>query len=67
VRYESVNTQESVPTGFAISPATERTVTVIGAAFKPIPNIVLKADYQMHKNEAKTGLNQFNVALGYLF
>jgi hypothetical protein len=67
VRFESVNTQESVPTGFAANPANERTATVLGAAFKPIPNIVLKADYQIHKNEAETGLNQFNVALGYLF
>lgn len=67
VRYESVNTQESVPAGYQFSPATERTVTVIGAAFKPIPNVVLKGDYQIHKNEAETGLNQFNIALGYLF
>ena len=67
VRYEAVNTQEEVPTGFTSAPANDRTVTVVGAAFKPIPNIVLKADYQIHRNEAKTGLNQFNVALGYLF
>lgn len=66
VRMESLNTQER-PGDIQINPANERTVTVIGAQFKPIPNVVLKADYQLHKNEAETGLNQFNVALGYLF
>ena len=67
VRYERVNTQVSVPDGFAINPATERTITVVGAQWQPITNIVLKGDYQLHSNEANTGVNQFNVSLGYIF
>lgn len=67
VRYETLNTQEEVPAGFTANPANDRKVTVFGAQFKPISSIVVKADYQLHKNEARTGLNQFNVALGYLF
>lgn len=67
VRYEKLNTQKAVPTGFSTSAANDRTVTVLGAELKPITNIVVKADYQIHSNEADTGLNQFNVALGYLF
>lgn len=67
VRYESLNTQREVPSGFSAQPANERTVALIGAQFKPLSNIVVKADYQIHSNEASTGLNQFNIVLGYLF
>lgn len=67
VRYESVNTQAEVPEGFEADPVNERTVTLVGVEWKPITNIAVKADYQLHRNEAETGVNQFNVALGYLF
>jgi hypothetical protein len=67
VRYEKLNTQHVVPEGFAASPATDRSVLAIGAQWKPITNVVLKGDYQIHANEASTGVNQFNIALGYLF
>ena len=56
-----------MPAGFTANPANERQVTVLGLEYKPITSVVLKADYQMHKNEANTGTNQFNIALGYLF
>lgn len=67
VRYEKVNTQEAVPDGFTASPATDRSILAIGAQWRPITNVVLKGDYQIHANEASTGVNQFNLALGYLF
>ena len=67
VRYEWLNTQDRVPTGFTAAPANERTVTTLGAMWKPIVNVALKADYQIISNKADTGVNQFNLALGYLF
>lgn len=67
VRWERLNTQAEVPAGFSSDPANERTVVSLGAAWKPITRVTLKADYQIHRNEAETGVNQFNVALGYLF
>ncbi|HEX6309634.1 MAG TPA: hypothetical protein VFZ69_15775 [Longimicrobiales bacterium] len=67
IRYEQLNTQLEVPAGFAANPANDRSVTSIGAQWKPLTNIALKADYQIHSNEADTGVNQFNVALGYIF
>lgn len=67
VRYEALNTQAAVPSGFSANPANDRTALVLGGQWKPIMNVVVKADYQIHSNEAETGLNQFNVALGYLF
>ena len=67
LRYERLNTQDQVPAGFAADPATERTITTLGIAWKPLPNIALKADYQIQNNQARTGVNQLNAALGYLF
>jgi len=67
VRWEQVNTQDEVPVGFDADPATDRTIVSLGAAWKPVPGAILKADYQIHSNEADTGVDQFNVALGYLF
>jgi hypothetical protein len=67
VRYERVNTQRSVPVGYAIDPANELQVTSIGLAWKPVPQAVAKVDFQLHSNEADTGVNQFNFQLGWLF
>jgi hypothetical protein len=67
VRYERFNTQADVPEGFSADPANDRSILVLGAAWKPIARIALKGDYQVHHNEADTGVNQFSVALGYLF
>lgn len=67
VRYESLNTQDRVPTGFSADPSNDRRILTVGFSWKPIPDVVLKADYQVNHNETETGVNQFNVALGYLF
>ncbi len=67
VRFERLNTQDEVPEGFAANPATDRSILSLGAAWKPIVQIVVKADYQLHSNDADTGIDQLNVALGYLF
>ena len=56
-----------MPAGYARNPAHERTVLTAGAALFPHPQVVVKADHQWRANEAETGVNQFNVALGYLF
>ena len=67
VRYEQINTQDEVPDGFTADPANDRRIVTAGAAWRPMPNISLKADYQIVSNEAETGVNQLNVNLGYLF
>lgn len=67
VRYERLNTQDRVPDGFAANPANDRTILTVGAMYRPLPNIALKVDYQVNRNEAETGVNQLNVNLGYLF
>ena len=67
LRYEQFNTQDEVPEGFAANPANDRRLVTVGAMWKPLPNVSLKADYQIVGNEAETGVNQLNVNLGYLF
>ena len=66
-RYEWVNSQAEVPEGFSANPANEGTILTVGASWKPLPQIVGKIDYEIQKNEATTGVNQLNLALGYLF
>ncbi|MGE0042469.1 MAG: hypothetical protein AB7H88_13270 [Vicinamibacterales bacterium] len=66
-RFEQINTQSSVPTGFLADPAQDQTFHTFGVELKPIGQIVVKADYQRVTNRAGTGRNQFNVNLGYVF
>ena len=67
VRYEQIDTQDKVPAGFAANPANDRTILTLGAAWKPIPNVVVKGDYQIHRSAANSGLNQWNLSMGYVF
>jgi len=66
-RFEMLDTQAGVAPGSTKDPARDRTFHTFGASFAPIPNVVVKADYQWIRNEAATGVDQFNFALGYNF
>ncbi|MBI2838617.1 MAG: hypothetical protein HYX75_09895 [Acidobacteria bacterium] len=66
-RYEQVNTQSEVPEGFTINPAREQSVRTVGVEVRPIFQVVVKADYQMNDTEAGTGVDQWNISLGYSF
>jgi hypothetical protein len=65
-RFERYDTQHDVPGG-SDDPAFEVTLATAGLAFKPHPNVVAKADHQWRSTNAETGLDQWNVALGYVF
>lgn len=67
IRYERFNTQDAVPAGFSADPANNRTIVSLGVAWRPITNVIVKSDYQIHSNDADTGVNQFNLSMGYLF
>jgi uncharacterized small protein (DUF1192 family) len=66
-RWETFNTQDKVPAGFVADPVNDVEITTLGIAFKPIDQIVIKADHQKIDNEAFEGTNQFNVLLGWIF
>jgi hypothetical protein len=67
VRYEQVDTQRRVASGFTADPANDLEVTSVGFAWKPVAQVVTKLGYQIHSNAADTGVNQLNVQLGWLF
>jgi hypothetical protein len=67
VRFERIDTQRDVASGFSSDPANDLTVTSLGVAWKPVPQVVGKLGYQIHSNEADTGVNQLNVQIGWLF
>ncbi len=66
-RYEDLNTQEEVPAGLIADPANDRRVRVYGITYRPIPNVAVKLDLQNRLNGAGTAVDQWNLALGYLF
>ncbi len=67
IRFERFDTQRSVPLGYERNPENDARILTFGAAFKPIPQTVIKTDWQKITNRAGTGASQFNVALGYIF
>lgn len=65
-RFERSDTQDDVPGGTE-DPANDRTTLTTGLALKPHANVILKMDHQQRRDQAKTGINQWNLAIGYLF
>ena len=67
VRFERLDTQADVPSGF--TPDRSRDIRVInaGLSFKPIPNVVIKLDYR--NLDAKVGqiADEFNIGFGFIF
>ncbi|GBC85185.1 hypothetical protein HRbin11_01631 [bacterium HR11] len=67
VRWEVYDTHHRVPVGFERNPALHRRVWTLGLTFKPIPAVVIKADFQDRWNEAGTARNQWNLGIGFNF
>ena len=67
VRYEAYNTQAAVPAGYTKDPSKEVRNLTVGAAFYPESQVVFKVDFRNVNNEAKTGLNQWTIGVGYIF
>lgn len=65
-RFERTDTQDDVPGGTE-DPANDRSTLTTGLALKPHPNVILKMDHQQRRTQARTGIGQWNAAIGYLF
>ncbi|MEO6709140.1 MAG: hypothetical protein ABI054_04475, partial [Planctomycetota bacterium] len=65
-RYDDIDTQRDVPSGFSADPHGDRDEWTLGIGLYPLENLVLKADYQIRNDEA-TGSpqNQFNLGIGW--
>ena len=77
IRYEMYNLNKDVFTGLA-DKSKERTVMTVGLDYKPHPQVVLKADYQMRDTESAADegkgagldewkIDQFNMGIGFIF
>ena len=67
-RYEFLDTQHDVPSGFAADDARELEIHTVGLSFKPIPQVVLKADYRSRDAKGNARLSdEFNLGIGLAF
>jgi cell division protein FtsB len=67
VRWEQVDTQESVPAGFLSNPANDQEILTYGLEFQPEDRLVFKLDFQDFDNQAGTGIDQWSLGIGYVF
>ena len=67
LRYEKVDTHAALAAGFTRNPSKNNTYMVFGLELKPNPGIVLKLDHMWVNNSVDSGVNQFNVSVGYAF
>ena len=67
LRYERVDTHAALAAGFARDPSKDNTYTTFGLELKPTPGIVIKVDHMWVNNPVDSGVNQFNVNVGYAF
>jgi hypothetical protein len=67
VRYERVDTQHEVASGFSPDRANDRKVLTYGLHYQPIDPVVFKLDYQDVDDGAGTGVDQLNLGVGYVF
>jgi hypothetical protein len=66
-RYEHVDTQAGVPTGFVRELAEDVAIYTIGVSYKPHPQVVLKLDYRNLEPRRGPYPDEVNVGLGFIF
>lgn len=67
-RYDKYNTQYTMPAGQIANPAGDRYDYTFGVTFYPVPNLALKADYQLFKSDADEAINNgLNLGVGWQF
>jgi hypothetical protein len=67
LRYAEIDTQHEVPAAYEADPARDRSILTLGLAFYPHSQVVLKGDYEVQRSAASTGVDQWNLALGFLY
>ncbi|MBC74714.1 MAG: hypothetical protein CME64_01745 [Halobacteriovoraceae bacterium] len=67
VRYERINLNAEGSDAFVADGANDFYSYTVGVAYSPLPRLVFKADYAMISNQAETGVNEFNLGMGFNF
>jgi hypothetical protein len=66
-RYERLNTVAKAPQGFSADPTKDWQIFQVGLQYKPIPNVVLKADYRNFVAKQGSLADDFNLGFGFIF
>jgi len=66
-RFEYVDTQNDVPSGFVADRAYKQRLYVPGIQFKPISNVVLKVDYRSVDDFADSSRDEVSFGFGLIF
>ncbi|HEB54238.1 MAG TPA: hypothetical protein ENI87_13375 [bacterium] len=63
VRFERIDTQDRMPTGFVADASQDDEILTVGVNYKPLSQVVIKFDYERWDND----FDRFNVLFGYVF
>jgi hypothetical protein len=66
-RYEQLDTIAKAPDGFADDLSKDWQIFQVGLQYKPIPNVVIKADYRNFVAKQGTLPDDFNLGIGFIF
>ena len=66
-RFEYLDTQRDVPTGFTPAPEhADQQIHTVGISYKPIPQVVIKVDYR-NRDAAAALPDEVNMGFGFVF
>ncbi|MAD34122.1 MAG: hypothetical protein CMJ88_10235 [Planctomycetes bacterium] len=63
VRWEQIDTQATMAPGGTADPSKDNQIVTMGVNYKPIPQVVIKADYEHWEDKN----DRFNIVFGYVF
>jgi phosphate-selective porin len=63
VRFEQINTQDQMAAGFTPQDKYDNEIVTYGLNYKPVPQVVIKADYADNENKPDV----FTLVFGYVF
>jgi hypothetical protein len=67
-RYEQLDTQASVPSGFARNDSLDKQIYTVGVSYKPVDKVVIKADYKNYQTDGPTPTaDEVAVGLGFVY
>ena len=66
-RYEKYNTIAKAPEGFAGDPTKNQQIFQVGLQYKPIPQVVIKADYRNFSAAEGSVPDDFNLGFGFIY
>jgi hypothetical protein len=68
VRYSTLDSQATVPTGYTANTDKDRSVVEVGLTYKPIPNVVVKLDYRDWSDKSGADpSDEVRLGAGYIF